>query len=242
MPHLTPDKRPKPSPDPILSPEVVVSALGPVMKSARRRRIDRVVRHRLASVTVVLENLRDPHNGAAVLRSCEAMGLAHVHVVEERQKFSASPKVSQRSDKWINVYHHPTAEACITRLHDWGFRCFVATPPALHSNPGDAAWPAVDRPIALVFGNEHLGLSDRARELSDGRFSIPMRGFMESLNLSVTVAITLAEMTRRRREHLGSPGDLGPEQAERLRAGYYVRSVKHAPDVVMHQLRRLKKI
>jgi len=207
------------------------------MSSRRRRRIDRVLAHRLASVTVVLENLRDPHNGAAALRSCEAMGLTDVHVVEEKERFDASPKVSKRSDMWINVHHHATAESCLERLRAWGFRCFAALPPDLDLAVGQGAWPAADRPVAMVFGNEHYGLSQAAVDLCHGRFSIPMFGFMESLNLSVTVAVTLSEITRRRRQQLGRPGDLPPRYLEQLRAGYYARAVDHAADVIWRQLR-----
>lgn len=238
MPHLKPGRRHTPPPDPRLTPALVVRALGPLLSSRRRLRIERVVRHRLASVTVVLENLYDPHNGAAALRTCDAMGLTDVHVVEEREVFSASPKVCQRSDKWINVHHHPTAGSCLETLRAWGFVCYAALPPRREGRVAADPWPGGERPVALVFGNEHYGLSEAAAELCDGSFSIPMRGFVESLNLSVSVAVSLSEMTRRRRLHLGRAGDLLEPHLGRLRAGYYARSVRHPVEVVLHELER----
>ena len=237
MPHLKPGRRPTPSPDARLTPERVVRALTPLTSRARRERLDSVLSHRLATVTVVLENLRDPHNGAAALRTCEAMGLTDVHVVEERETFRSSPKVCLRSDKWINVHHHPTAAGCLDTLLSWGFSCHAALPPELGCATGPGDWPAADRPVALVFGNEHYGLSEAAVERCNGRFAIPMQGFMESLNLSVSVAITVVEMTRRRREHLGRTGDLPPEALTRMRAGYYARAVGHAAEVVLRDLK-----
>ena len=213
-------------------------ALSPLTSAARRHRLEGVLRHRLVSVTVVLENLLDPHNGAAALRTCEAMGLTDVHVVEEREGFRASHRVCKRADKWINVHHHPTAAACLDTLAEWGFSCFAALPPELGRAAGPGKWPAVDRPVALVFGNEHYGLSEAAVQRCRGRFAIPMMGFMESLNLSVSVAISLAEITRRRREHLGRPGDLPAHALQRMRAGYYARAVAHAAEVVLRDLNR----
>jgi len=239
MPHLRPGRRAaRPPEDPRLTPELVVRAVTPLLSDERRRRLERVLRQRLFSVTVVLENLFDPQNGAAALRTCEAMGLTDVHVVEEREVFSASPRVCKCADKWMNVHHHPTAAGCLDTLTAWGFSCFAALPPELGGATGSGDWPAADRPVALVFGNEHYGLSDAAVERCEGRFAIPMQGFMESLNLSVSVAITLAEMTRRRREHLGSPGDLPDHALRQLRAGYYGRSVRHAAEVVLRELKR----
>jgi tRNA (guanosine-2'-O-)-methyltransferase len=241
-----------------LTPELVVGALGPFLSDERKRRIEHVLRGRLASVTVVLENLYDPHNGAAVLRTCEALGLHHVHVVEGSEPFFFSRKVSQSAHKWLTVYLHPTVDACLGALHGAGFRCWAAVPPPLRSiAPATAPSGAHEAPVrpflhhtlhppgltlpagcptALVFGNEHAGLSARAVELCDGRFGIPMHGFCESLNLSVSVAVALRPLVDGRRAHLGRTGDLGAEALRRLRAGYYALSTPRAVELVLRQL------
>ena len=236
MPSLFPPFSRTPSPDPRLSHEAVVRALTPLLSQERVRRIEQVLRHRLATVTVVLENLYDPHNGGAALRSCEAMGLTHVHVVEPITPFEANRKVTGRAHKWITIYRHSTVDGCLELLQRWGFRCWAAVPPALGSRPDTGPQVPVDRPVALLFGNEHEGLSPRARELSHGQFNIPMFGFTESLNLSVSVAVSLQQVTARRRRHLGSGGDLTRAARQQLRAAYYGLSSRHAAEVLMRHL------
>ena len=235
MPILSPPfALPRPV-DPRLTPEVVIRALAPLQYPERRRRIERVLRHRLLSVTVVLENLHDPHNGGAALRSCEALGLTHVHVVESCEQFQASHRVTKRAHKWLTVYRHPTVESCLELLQSWGFCCWAAVPPRPGFPPSERQVQA-DRPLALLFGNEHEGLSPAARRLCDATFNIPMYGFTESLNLSVSVAVATQQATARRRQHLGRPGDLPPAALQQLRAGYYALAERHAVPVVLRYL------
>jgi tRNA (guanosine-2'-O-)-methyltransferase len=225
-----------------LSPSLVVGCLAPLISQRRKNRIERVIQSRLGSVTVVLERLFDPHNGAAVLRTCEAMGLVHVHVVPDpRTPFRFSRKVSRNAHKWLNVYLHPTIDQCLGYLRQHGFICWAAMPPARDSHSifsrdvGDENI-SVDCPTALVFGNEHDGLSQGALANCQRRFSIPLQGFSESLNLSVSVAVSLKTVVDRRRQALCLPGDLSDEIQTRLRAGYYALSTPHAASVVWRRL------
>jgi tRNA (guanosine-2'-O-)-methyltransferase len=173
-----------------LDPAKVVRLLAPFLSTGRRRLIEEVLRRRLVSLTVVLENLYDPHNGAAVLRTCEAMGLLHVHVVESEEAFHFSRKVSQNAHKWLSVYLYPSVDECLGALQRWGFECWAAVPPPRPHTPGAAAWPGppveVERPLALVFGNEHAGLSRRALELANELYT---KGLGEFVN------VLLAERT-----------------------------------------------
>ncbi len=221
-----------------LTPELVIRAVYPILSDQRRRRIERVARERLSSVTVVLENLYNPHNGAAVLRTCEALGLLHVHVVEGGEAFRFSRKVSAHAHNWLNVYIHASIRSCMAWLHQRGFVCWATVPPdRVQGAEGD---PRVrgDRPAALVFGNEHAGLSPEAISLCDGRFTIPMQGFTESLNLSVSAALALHPTVVQRRAFLGRPGDLDADSLIRLRAAYYARSTAHAVPLILRHLRR----
>lgn len=236
MPLIYAPASPPEPPDPRISPGVVVEQLAPVLSSERRHRIERVLRRRLLSVTVVLERVHDPHNGAAVVRTCEALGLAHVHVVEATEPFRCSRKVTRNAHKWLGVYLHRSVDACLGFLEEAGFCCYAAVPP-LRSAAGSAAGEVdVTRPVALVFGSEHLGLSAGARARCQGEFSIPMHGFSESLNLSVSVALALQQVTQRRRELIGRPGDLSPAALEQLRAAYYGASTRHAARVLLRYL------
>jgi tRNA (guanosine-2'-O-)-methyltransferase len=226
-----------PPPHPRLTPEGVVSELGPYLEPRRRARIETVLHQRLVSVTVVLENLYDPHNGAAALRSCEALGLTHVHVVSGAGRFKFAHGVTQKADKWLDVYIHQSTAACIAWLQRAGFACWAAAPPAVGSSP-EPVPVAVDRPVALIFGNEHEGLTGEALSLCDHRFHLPLYGFSESFNLSVSVALALREVVGRRRDLLGRPGDLPERALARLRAAYYARATSHAALLLHAALQR----
>jgi len=221
-----------------LSPEVVIETVSPVLSEQRRRRIERVARQRLFSVTVVLENLYDPHNGAAVLRTCEALGLLHVHVVEGGEAFRFSRKVSASAHNWLNVYIHPSIESCVQWLQRRGFICWATVPPDLERGALGAPHAAGDRPAALLFGNEHTGLSAEAISCCDQLCTIPLQGFTESLNLSVSAALALHPTVSRRRAFLGRPGDLAPDGLIRLRAAYYAQRTPHAVPLILRRLKR----
>lgn len=202
-------------------PEDVVELLAPYLTPERRARIERVLAARLKSLTVVIENLHDPHNGAAAIRSAEAFGLCELHVVEEAEPFRFSPKVTQGCDKWIEIRRHADFAACARALHDRGFVLYAAIPGA------ERAVHEIDatRPAALVFGNEHAGLTSAARAACDASFGIPIHGFTQSFNLSVSVALAIYDLSTRRRAALGAPGDL--DEGERLgwRARWYALSL-----------------
>lgn len=221
-----------------LNPDVVVRALDPLLTAHRKQRIEEVISSRLASVTVVLENLYDPHNGAAALRTCEALGIFHVHVIEGAEPFSFSRKVSKSAHKWLNIYLYSSVDSCIDYLHRCGFKCWATVPPT----PGQAIEShtqiTVDQPLALVFGNEHAGLTSRAIALCDHLFTIPMFGFTASLNLSVSVALSLQPAVDARRQFLGAGGDFNPELKQQLRAAYYAESTPHAVPQILRHLQR----
>jgi tRNA (guanosine-2'-O-)-methyltransferase len=195
----------------------------------RLLRIATVVSHRLASVTVVMENVHDPHNASAVVRTAEGFCLDAIHVVEQPNAWQRNRAITKGADRWIEVVKHRELTRCIGDLTTRGFRICAADVGAgcvpLHEIP-------VDRPVALVFGSEHAGLSKRALAWAETRFTIPMHGFVESFNVSVSAAITVYDVARRRRLAIGSIGDLPPDvQAERADQ-YLRRSVKNADAVL----------
>ncbi len=216
-------------------PATTVAAMAEIMTDDRRQRLDEVVAGRLRSVTVVFENLHDPHNGAAALRSCEAMGVDTVHVVGERLRFS--DKVTQGCDKWIRIRHHASLAACVAALRADGFQLVAALPPEPGAVPLDTI-PA-DRPTAFLLGNEHAGLTPEARAACDLQYTIPMAGFTESFNLSVATAISLYSFTQRRRALLGAPGDLPAPAQLALRAQYYAMDVRGADLIIARYRSRI---
>ena len=208
--------------------EQVIAWLEPFVSPERQGRIAEVLTGRLCSVTVVLENLYDPHNGAACLRSAEAFGLQAVHVVPGPGGFPVAPKVTQGADRWLDVERHASIQACCAALRARGFCVAAALPGSellLERLP-------VGAPIALVFGNEHEGLSAAAQAGADLAFSIPHPGFVQSLNLSVACAVSVHTTARRRRAALGAPGDLGEAARRSLKARWYRQSVDAAEAIL----------
>ena len=171
----------------------------------RKKRILDVLFGRLASVTVVAENLFDPHNMSAILRSAEGFGVDTLHVVEKPNRYEPNKQIVKGSDKWVEIERYQSLTKVIGGLRDRGFVTIAA-------DVGPGAIPLheidVDRPVALVMGTEFEGLSKEAKSISDHRFTIPMNGFVESFNVSVSAAISLYDLTKRRRAHLEAPGDL----------------------------------
>lgn len=202
--------------------DLVIRALSPVVTPERLRRIDRVVAARTDELVVVLDGISDPHNASAVLRSADAFGIQTIHAVVGRHGFRASQGVSKGTHRWLDVVRYETAEACCRRLKDDGFEIHVAEMGAT-TTPSDLG--RIPR-LAVVFGNEHRGVSAGMKAHADGTFSIPMRGFVESLNVSVAAAITLQVLAG-----AGRP-PLPPDRAERLRARFLMNSVKNAETVI----------
>lgn len=215
-----------------IDPATVCRALEPLLADERRARIEATVSTRLAGLTLLIENLHDPQNGAAVLRSAEAFGIQTVHVVEAAEKFRFSSDVSQGCEKWLDIERHPTFGAARARLHVAGFKLYAAVPNARVS----LADLDFSGPVAIVVGNEHAGLTDAAISGADTRFSIPMDGMTRSLNLSVASAITAFHGATRRRAALGRGGDLDPDACLRLRARFYAASVRGAEQIVERHL------
>ncbi len=209
-------------------PEAVVAALRPLLTDERAARIESTLDARLGSVSVALENLHDAHNGAAAIRSIEAFGLTTLHVVETEKRFDFSSKVTIGCEKWVAVRRHTDVAGCAAALRERGMTLWATLPGA------DATLETVpvDRPLALWFGNEHAGLTEEAVAACDGAVSIPMVGFTQSFNLSVSVALAIERVAARRRAHLGVSGDLGGQERAFLRARWYALSVRGAAEIV----------
>jgi tRNA (guanosine-2'-O-)-methyltransferase len=190
----------------------------------RRRRVDEVVANRTRTLTVVMEAFCDPQNVNAVLRTCEAFGVQELHVVEGPMKpFDRNKKISQNADKWLDVRRWATTGECLAHLRREGFAVY-ATHLDERSRPlGELSFAGK---VALVFGNEHRGVSDEALALADATYAIPMRGFVQSFNVSVAAAISLAKAVERREAERGRHGDLDAADAETLRERFYVLAVK----------------
>ncbi len=202
--------------------DVVVEALSPVVTAERLQRISDVVRARTDDLVLVLDRISDPHNSSAVLRSADAFGLQTVHVIVGEHGFKASRGVSKGTQRWLDVIRYQSTEACARHLKRDGYLIYVA---AMGSDTQLEDLRAMER-LAVVFGNEHRGVSEEMRALADGTFSIPMRGFVESLNISVAAAITMQTLAQDGRRGL-------PAARQReLEARFLMNSVRNADQVI----------
>ncbi len=190
----------------------------------RKARIDEVVASRSRTLTVVMEAFCDPQNVNAVVRTCEAFGIQELHVVEGPMKpYDRNKKISQNADKWVDVRRWSSTGECLGHLRAQGFAIYATHLDAGARSLGELPFAGK---VALVFGNESRGVSAEALSLADASFAIPMRGFVQSLNVSVAVAVSLAKAVERREAERGRHGDLGPEEAAELRERFYVLAVK----------------
>jgi len=180
----------------------------------KKRLFLNVLNNRTRFFTVVLEDIYQSQNASAVLRSCDAFGIQDVHVIENRNVFDVDKGVTIGSEKWLNVYRYKgkqtnNTEAAYKVLRERGYRIVATTP---HEKQVELPDFVPDQPVALVFGTEKLGLTSYAIEQADEWLHIPMHGFSESFNLSVSVALCLYHLRR----HLGENNyDWGLTQEEK---------------------------
>jgi tRNA (guanosine-2'-O-)-methyltransferase len=215
-------------------PAAVCGVLAPMLTAARIARIDEVLAARLASVAAVVEDVYDPHNASAAIRTTEAIGLAELHVIERDPeiRFEPSAGVTKGCHRWIDIVRAAEPADAVAALHARGFAVYATLPGARF----DVETVPIDRPVAAMFGNEHAGLSSDAVAACDGAIGVPMFGFTESYNLSVTVALVMTRLAARRRAHLGAIGDLPPETIARLRARWFAIKQQGAVEILLRAL------
>jgi tRNA (guanosine-2'-O-)-methyltransferase len=167
------------------------------MTPERKDKISSVLDKRQDDITVVLENVFDPHNISAVMRSCDAVGVQDIYILNTKiprhKKWGA--KSSSSAAKWLTIHQFENAEECFSVL-----RKTYSTILTTHLSTDAVDLYSVDltRSVALVFGNEHSGVSDEIRALADGNFIIPQSGIIRSLNISVACAVSLYEAFRQK--------------------------------------------
>jgi tRNA (guanosine-2'-O-)-methyltransferase len=167
------------------------------MTPEREERIKTVLNKRQNDLTVVLENVFDPHNISAVMRTCDAVGIQEIHVlntkINKHKKWGA--RSSSSAAKWLTIHQHTDAAACFAELRK-KFPLILTT----HLSSTAVSLYEIDftKPVVLVFGNEHDGVSEEIRKMADGNFVIPQVGMIRSLNISVACAVSLYEAFRQK--------------------------------------------
>ena len=164
----------------------------------RKNKITAVIKTRQKSLSVVLENIHDPHNVSAIFRTCDAVGVPEVSLIYNVEKF---PKIGKKSSasafKWVEKEKYSTVKECYDTLHKNGFKIYAS---AITQDAKNLYELDLTQKIAIVLGNEHRGASEEATKLADEKFLIPMHGMVQSLNVSVAAAVIMYEAMRQRLE------------------------------------------
>jgi len=160
----------------------------------KREKMHAVLENRTRYITIVLEDLFQPHNASAALRTCDIFGIQNVHVVEALHAFKAVPTIAMGATKWLDVHSYASITESIAVLKKEGYRIVATTP---HTNSYTLPDLPLDQKTAFLFGSEQTGLSEAALASADMFVKIPMYGFVESFNVSVSVALCLYDVITR---------------------------------------------
>lgn len=167
------------------------------MTPERTNKLTEVLKKRQIDITLVLENVFDPHNISAVMRTCDAVGIQEIHILNTKiprhKKWGA--RSSSSAAKWLTIHQFEDTATCVAKLRNSYSRILTT-----HLSSDAVSLHALDltEPVALVFGNEHSGVSEEIRALADGNFLIPQVGIIQSLNISVACAVTVYEAYRQK--------------------------------------------
>ncbi len=211
-------------------------ALAELISDNKRGLFDRLVQHRTRHITVLLEDIYQPHNASAVLRSCDCFGVQDVHIVENHNRFNPAGDVAVGSSKWVDFYKYGTIKEACDTLHAKGYR-IVATLP--HENDTMIGDLDLSQPTALLFGTELTGLTQEAIDLADAYVKIPMYGFTESFNISVCAALSLFSTTERMRKETGINWQLSTEQQLELKLYWSLQVIRDGENVLKNVIEKL---
>lgn len=217
-----------------VSAKDVVQHIEPLLTAERRKKIHQVIQGRSFDVAVVLEGIYDRGNISAVMRSAEAFGFAHFHLIETQEKFKESNRVAQGADKWVEAQKWKNTKDCVAHLKSKGHKIYTTS---LHATKtiSEIDWT---HPCALVLGNEKSGASDEIVAASDETFIIPMSGFVQSFNISVAGALCFYEIWNSRMRKLGTSADLNEEEQEILLATYCLRTQDSGTKILAEKVLR----
>ncbi len=178
----------------------LISFLYEYITENKKQKFEEVIKHRTRHITLVLEDLYQSHNASAVMRSCDCFGVQDIHIIENMNTFKLSKDVALGASKWLNLHKYNRSEQntleTFDALHSKGYKIYATSP---HRQDIILDEVPLDEKMAFVFGTELEGLSPVALEAADAFVKIPMFGFTESFNISVSAAILLYSITHRLR-------------------------------------------
>jgi len=198
--------------------ETLINLFGPLITDRRKERMKEIVDNRIGSVHVAIEEPADIHNALAIVRTAEAFGVANIHLIREHYNRRKGRKTMQGSNRWSHLHAYRSFRGFFSESTHF----LIGAAPHAEQTLDDVP---VDRPICLLFGNEKEGLSKEAIKACDFLYRIPMSGMAESFNLSVSAAISLHTLLKRKRDTMKQGGDLTSQEKKRELAYFCLQSV-----------------
>jgi tRNA (guanosine-2'-O-)-methyltransferase len=180
----------------------LIADLSTVINEQRQDLLKQILAQRTRNITLVLEDIYQAQNASAVIRTAECLGLQELHIIENKHEYQLNPKVVQGASKWIEINRHKqegkdNTTACLQTLKSRGYKIVAMT---LREDSIELDTLALDQKLALCFGSEEPGLTETAHEFADEYIKIPMCGFTQSFNLSVSAGISLHHLTTKMRD------------------------------------------
>jgi tRNA (guanosine-2'-O-)-methyltransferase len=234
---LTPVTLPAGAPLHLERPGQIRTYLAPFVRPERIARLESVLARRTFHLTALLDQVHDPHNISACLRSCDACGIQTLHIIsEDGDPVTMNREVTQGTHRWLDIIYHQDTAAAVTAIKGAGYRIMVSE---LHaaSPPVPLRDLPLQTPVCLVFGNERDGVSEALREAADLSFLVPMWGFVESLNISVALGISF-HLLRERLDHELKGALISPSEQTAILDGWLLEEVPRARSVLTEVVRR----
>jgi len=207
--------------------ESLIDYLGSYLTEERKSRMKSVLDNRTDFITVVLEDINHAHNASAVMRTCDCFGIQNLHVIEDEHKYKVNKYVVRGSENWITLHRYreediENRKVCVDKLKSEGYKIVVTSP---HATKSFDEIP-LDSKIALCFGGEKTGITKELYALADEEVNIPMYGFTESFNISVSAALILSSMVSKLHNSDVDWG-LPHEEKTKLLKQWYTQSLKN---------------
>lgn len=195
----------------------------------RKERFLKILEARTKFITVAIEDVFQMHNASAVIRSCEVFGIQTAHVIEDRFGKRLDKNIAMGAQQWVDVERYENTKSCVSHLRGEGYQIIATTP---HIDSCLLETFEVDKKSALFFGTEKEGLSEEVMQEADGFLKIPMVGFTESLNISVSAAIILQYLTTKLKQQ-ELPWQLSDSEKLEKRLDWTKKSIKSLDDILL---------
>lgn len=236
--------KPTQSPMDSITRKKVLSYLFDLVTENKKNKIPSVLSQRTRHLTLVLENVFQPHNFSAVLRSCECFGIQDIHVIENHNDFKIDPEIALGASKWLNTYRYnnqtqnnSNTQHCLENLKQQGYQIAALT---LAENSIPLEQLDITQKTALCIGTEETGLTDIAHEMADVNVQIPMVGFTNSFNLSVTAALCMYSLVNKLKNHSPAISWQLPEQEyDELCINWLVKTLPSGKRILDSYLKQL---